>query len=247
MKKHFQLIFLFLIVFAFILSGCGSAPSISSIQNALDPTTATDKLITVSVTIEDETNEMDGLYTGDLKNGLADGVGSFVIESDEETKLFYKGEFSGGQINGEGVLKITIDASTEVRYEGTFVNGAIDGYGSTIAISDGETLVRSGTYTRGVYTPTVGEKYNYLGQMDVYGVFEIPDSVVSYIDAHPEYFPQADKADAKAAAQRNFEYRQFTKTRKQDTIGLIKLELYAAQVYEDEFADLNDRLGIWKT
>ena len=80
MKKNFQLIFLFLIVFAFILSGCGSAPSISSIQNALDPTTATDKLITVSVTIEDETNEMDGLYTGDLKNGLADGVGSFVIE-----------------------------------------------------------------------------------------------------------------------------------------------------------------------
>ena len=35
--------------------------------------------------------------------------------------------------------------------------------------------------------------------------------------------------------------------REQDTIGLIKLELYAAQVYEDEFADLNDRLGIWKT
>lgn len=240
MKKRHRILLLFLIASTIILTGCSGAPSISSIQNALDPTTATDKLITVSVTFEGETSDVDGLYTGDLKNGLADGVGSFVVDSDEEITLSYKGEFSGGQINGEGVLKITIDSSTELRYEGTFVNGAIDGHGSTIAISDGETLVRSGTYTRGVYTPTVGEKYNYLGQMDLYGVFGLSDSVISYIDAHPEYFPQADKPDAEAAVLRDFEYRQFTKTRKQDTIGLIKLELYAAQVYEDEFEELND-------
>ena len=240
MKKQYRLLFLFLTVFAFILSGCGSAPSISSLQNALDPTTATDKLITVSVTVEDETENVQGMYTGALKNGLADGVGSFLADSGKGSTLSYKGEFSSGQINGEGVLKITADADLEVRYEGTFVNGAIDGYGLTVVTTGGKTVERSGTYTRGVYTPTLGEEYNYLGQMDLYGVFDLPDSVVSYIDAHPEFFPQADRPDAEAAVLRDFEYRQFTKTRKQDTIGLIKLELYAAQVYEDEFEDLND-------
>ena len=231
---------LFLTVLTLILSGCSSSPSIPSLQTALDPTTATDKPITVSITLEGETADVDGLYTGDLKNGLADGFGSFVVDSDEDVTISYKGEFSGGQINGEGVLKITMDANAEFRYEGIFVNGAIDGYGSTITISDGVTLIRAGTYTRGLYTPTVGEKYNYLGQMDLYGVFSLSDSVISYIDSHSEYFPQADRPDAAAAILRDFEYRQFTKTRKQDTIGLIKLELYAVQVYEDEFEELND-------
>ena len=239
MKKQVQLLLVLFIVSAIILTGCGNAPSISALQNVLDPTTATDKLITVSVTIEGETRTMEGLYTGELKDGRAHGNGSFVIDVDEENMLSYRGSFSEGEINGEGVLRLVIDANTEVRYEGTFVNGALDGHGSSIASSDGETLTRKGTYTKGVFTPTVGEKYDYLGQMDLYGVFSLSDGVISYIDSHPEYFPKADRPDAKAAILRDFEYRQFTKTRKQDTLGLIKLELYAAQVYEDEFKEIN--------
>ena len=238
-KKTIFFLLSALLIISF-LTGCGSSAPFSAIQDALDPTTATDKLITVSITFEGETNDFDGLYTGDLQNGLAHGKGTFVIDTDEVIKLSYRGSFSNGQINGEGVLRIIIDGSTELRYEGAFVNGALDGYGTTVATGDGETFTRRGTYTRGRFTPTTGEKYDYIGQMDLYGVFSVPESVISYIDSHPEYFPVADKPDAEAAVLRDFEYRQFTKTRKQDTIGLIKLDLYAAQVYEDEFEDINE-------
>lgn len=240
MKKRTVLLSFLLLAIVFVLAGCGSNNPVSTLQDALDPTTATDKLITVRISIEGDADYYDGLYTGPLQNGSPNGVGSFTIEGDDGYMLSYKGSFSNGQIDGEGILKITIGTEEKLKYEGIFVNGALDGYGITTGKADGETYIRRGTYTRGVFTPTVGEKYDYLGQMDLYGIFSLSDSVIAYINAHPEYFPRADKPDAEAAVLRDFEYRQFTKTRKQDTIGLIKLELYAAQVYEDEFEDIND-------
>ena len=237
MKRLICVLLVFFVAVVLLSSCLGSSP-VTEVQKALDPTTATDKPITVNVNIEGEGVEVDGLYTGDLKNGLPNGTGAFVVDTDEG-KLSYKGIFTDGQITGDGVLKIIVDGN-DLTYEGSFVNGALSGYGTTIAIDESQTIRRKGNYTNGVYTPTVGQKYDYLGQMDLYGVFGLEDNVISYIDSHPEYFPKADKPDAEAAVLRDFEYRQFSKYRKQDTIGLIKLNLSVIQIREDEFEETGD-------
>lgn len=220
------------------LSGCGGS-AVSTLQNVLDPTMATDKIITVKISIEGEADEFEGLYTGELRNGVANGEGSFIIEADEST-LTYKGFFSDGKITGDGILTVKISDGSELRYEGSFVDGALDGYGVTFAASDGETFSRRGTYTHGVYTPSKGETFDYLGQMDLYGVFTLSDNVINYIDSRPDLFPAENESAVKSAEMQEFEYRQFTKTRKQENIGLIKLELYAVQVHEDEFEDIDE-------
>ena len=239
MKRTCCLLLLFFTLFV-LLSGCSGSSTISNIQEALDPTTATDKLITVHISLDGETGDIEGYYTGDIQNGQAHGYGTYISENNDGS-FTYKGYFSNGQINGEGVMKLLYDGG-ELRYEGNFINGALNGYGSTIATEGGVTTARRGNYSQGRYTPTVGQKYDYLGQMDFYGVFSLPDSVISYIDSHPEYFPKADKPDAEAAILREFEYRHFTKTRKQDTIGLIKTDLYPIQVQENVLAETGDTI-----
>ncbi len=238
MKKYRCLLSILLVLSIFLLTGCGSDSSIQAIQSALDPTTATDKTVTLSISLEGESTDITGRYTGTLKDGNPNGIGSFIVENDEGT-LSYKGAFVNGKITGEGVLRFTMEGY-ELRYEGTFLNGALNGYGVTTAKTDGQTMTRAGTYTRGVFTPTVGETFNYIGQMDLYGVFELSDRIVSYIDEHPEFFPVAEKYKVEEAPLRDFEYRQFTKTRSQEDIGLIKLKLYAVQVYEDKIEDTGD-------
>ena len=238
MKKYRCLLSILLVLSIFLLAGCGSDSSIQTIQNALDPTTATDKTVTVTINLEGDSSIITGRYTGTLKDGNPNGIGSFIAENDEGS-LSYKGAFVNGKITGEGVLRFTMEGY-ELRYEGTFLNGALNGYGVTTAKTDDQTMTRAGTYTRGVFTPTVGETFNYIGQMDLYGVFELSDSIISYIDEHSEFFPVAEKYKVEEAPLRDFEYRQFTKTRSQEDIGLIKLKLYAVQVYEDKIEDTGD-------
>ena len=238
MKKYRCLLSILLVLSIFLLAGCGSDSSIQTIQNALDPTTATDKTVTVTINLEGDSSIITGRYTGALKDGNPNGIGSFIAENDEGS-LSYKGAFVNGKITGEGVLRFTMEGY-ELRYEGTFLNGALNGYGVTTAKTDDQTMTRAGTYTRGVFTPTVGETFNYIGQMDLYGVFELSDSIISYIDEHSEFFPVAEKYKVEEAPLRDFEYRQFTKTRSQEDIGLIKLKLYAVQVYEDKIEDTGD-------
>ena len=213
MLKRLICVLLVFFVAAVLLSSCLGSSPVSEFQKAIDPSTATDKPITVHINIEGEEIDVDCLYTGDLKNGFADGTGTLLFSNDEGN-FSYKGTFTEGQITGEGILKASFEG-IDLSYEGNFVNGALNGYGTTIATAEGQTISRKGNYTNGVYTPTVGQKYDYLGQMDLYGVFSLSDSVISYIDAHPEYFPKADKPDVEAAVLREFEYRQFSKYRKQ--------------------------------
>ena len=238
MRKNSVISLIVSIAFMLSLSGCGTSSAISALQNALDPTTATDKLITVRISMEGESDEYDGLYTGELKDGLPNGEGAFMRDTDAGS-LTYKGFFSNGKITGDGVLTLKTVDEGKLKYEGRFVDGALEGYGVTTLTFDGETLSRRGTYTNGVYTPSKGETFDYLGQMNLYGIFTLPNNVITYIDSHSELFPAENESTVESAGIQEFEYRQFTKTRKQETIGLVKLELYAAQVYEDEFEDLD--------
>lgn len=237
MTKRVYTVFALILACSLVLSGCSSFSS--TIQEIWDSDNATDKYITLNITFEDEILDLEGKYTGQLKDGKADGTGTFIVEYEEGYKLVYKGSFSNGKINGDGVLTFTAEGYEE-RYEGSFRNGAFDGQGIISITSNGQTYVRKGTYTRSKFTPTTGEKYDYLGQLDLYGTFSLSKDLIEYIDSSPKYFPKGKKAIAEIITLRDFQYKQFIKTRRQDDVGLIKLKLTIAQIFEDQIDDIDE-------
>lgn len=251
-KKHWflRIFFLFIVIAlgAYAYISFSPKPSqtnqkqsvFSEVINPKPPTfsDAKDKSISVSISLLDQTIEVDGLYTGPLKDGKAHGKGTFSVDN-EDGGISYKGLFSNGQINGAGTLCLSMGEDGELIMEGTFKQGGLDGYGVTTFNFEGETILWKGTYTNGVFTPTAGEKFDYLGQVDLLGLFALPQEMIAYIDSHPKLFPVADPTVIKSMKYQSFEYRQFTKTRKQNDMGLIKLELYAMQVSEDFSEDIN--------
>lgn len=172
------------------------------------PVTVDDYDLTVPMVEDGETLDIDGKYTGEIVNGLPQGEGIFVVDGESGNKYVYEGTFADGCYNGFGVTTITNE------------NGTIE---------------LAGTYTNGEYTPSTGEAFNYIGQLDLFGKFAISEDVIEFIDSNTTLFPIATHEAVQATDLQEFSNRQFNKTRKQDTIGLVKLNLYAAQVFEDDF------------
>ena len=188
-----------------LLSGCGSTASETPENDT--PFTVSDYDITVTVVEGTDAYDIDGKYTGDVVNGSPQGIGTFRAEGED---------------------------GSSYRYEGDFSDGAYNGYGVTTIIKDGETLEMAGTYTNGEFTPTAGESFNYIGQLDLFGKFALPDAVIDYIDTNENLFPAAADEVIQSSDIQDFSSKQFNKTRKQDQIGLVKLDLYAVQVFEDD-------------
>ena len=189
-----------------LLSGCGSTAQETPKNDT--PSTVSDYDITVTMVEGTDTYDIDGKYTGEVVNGKPQGVGTF--EADGENGSTY-------------------------TYEGNFSNGAFNGYGVTTIINDGETSEMSGTYTNGEFTPTTGESFNYIGQLDLFGKFAVSDAVIDYIDTNKNLFPTATNEAIQSSGIQDFSSKLFNKTRRQDQIGLVKLDLYAVQVFEDDY------------
>ncbi len=188
-----------------LLSSCGSTTPKTS--EDYTPFTVSDYDITVTMIEGTDTYDIDGKYTGEVINGNPQGFGTFKAEGEDGASYMYEGDFS---------------------------DGAYNGYGVTTIINDGETLEMSGTYTNGEFTPTAGESLNYIGQLDLFGKFAISDAVIEYIDTNENLFPTATNEAIQFSDIQDFSSKQFNKTRKQDQIGLVKLDLYAVQVFEDD-------------
>lgn len=192
-------------LFILLLAGCGNGTLSSEGGNQ---STVSDYDITVTIMEGTESLDIDGKYTGELVDGKPQGVGTFKAEIENGYSYVYDGSFSDGKYNGQGVTTIIID---------------------------GETKVASGTYTNGEFTPTTGESFNYIGQLDLFGKFVVPDAVIEYIDANKNLFPTATDKTIKSIDTQDFSSKQFKKTRRQDPVGLVELNLYAVQVFEDDY------------
>ena len=189
-----------------LLVGCANdTPNISDDGTVLS---VQDYDITMIRVEGEDSFDIDGKYTGEIVDGKPQGEGTFKAESENGSVYVYEGEFSDG------------------RY---------DGYGMTTITNDGETLQMAGTYTKGEFTPTTGESFNFIGQLGPFGKFTIPETVIEYIDSSANAFPITTKETIQSADIQEFSSKQFIKTRKQEQIGLVKLDLYAIQVFEDDY------------
>lgn len=219
-----KMILVILTLFVISATACNNVPStpratqegqeINTNNNTAEliPTedTVIDKNVIVTVILDEQSSDIEGKYTGEFKNGKPNGEGEF-ISAENDNGLVYK-------------------------YVGAFEDGAFNGYGAATIIVDGETLITmEGNYINGEYSPTAGQIFNLIGQTDLFGGYSLSDDIVNYIDSHKELFPTCEKATVEATDLQNFSNKQFSKTRKQEEIGLIKLKLTAQQVFEDDF------------
>ena len=163
----------------------------------------------------DEEVEISGKYTGSLVNGKAEGEGTFIADS--ENQFEYVGSFAKGTFNGKGTI--------------------------TAQITEGEeATVLTGTFTEGTFTPTTGELYNLVGSLSYFGEFTVSDEVIDYIDSHTDLFPLGDDLAVQSDGLKDFNAKQFAKTREQEEIGLVGIYMYAVQAYEDSMDPLTDKL-----
>ena len=242
-----------LVVMIFSLVACGTSIKTTDKQSTdttqtettkpvvVEEKTVADKDITITVENPDKTIEIDGCYTGDVKNGKPEGKGKFAYWDNNDTySMVYEGEFSNGTFNGKGKETEKEGERNIIRvYEGEFKNGNYDGYGTLTITNTKEDYTYDviGNFTKGEYTPTQAQAFDYIGDLDFFGTFKLSDEQAEYIDSHNELFPTCEKATADATDLVNFTYKKFTKTRKQEEIGLIKLKLTAQQVFEDDILD----------
>lgn len=189
------------------LVGCNSSTATS---NNTTTTKVEDYKTTITANFSGEKQKIKGKFTGNLLDGKPEGKGKFVSKSDDDTKITYNGNFKNGYFNGYGELELTIDDETR-----------------TIA----------GTYIKGDFKPTLRETYDNIGWFAQFGEFSVPDKVLDYIDDNQNMFPTTAKETVEAQPLQGFSIKQFNKTRKQDEIGLVKLNLQAIQVFEDEIFD----------
>ncbi len=68
---------------------------------------------------------------------------------------------------GSRKFNIITEDNIEVQYEGDFSNGYFDGIGTMKIKANDEKLETYGTYSNGVYKPTIGELFNFIGQMKI--------------------------------------------------------------------------------
>lgn len=104
-----------------------------------------------------ENIKMNGIYSGDVLNGVPDGKGKFSFNGDE-IKFEYEGTWKEGKLSGEGQLitdHYTIEFADVVRtgkYEGSVKDGRAFGEGVYTAVNDdGNEYVYTGMFENGTF------------------------------------------------------------------------------------------------
>jgi len=106
--------------------------------------------------------ERTGIYTGQIKDGLAHGQGRFEWKNSDGDAFVHEGEFIGGAITGNGTRTLN---GNECVWEGTFLNGLLNGKGKAIYDGAGrqEGVWVNGELFNGKYYTDLGVlKYEYI-------------------------------------------------------------------------------------
>ena len=118
------------------LSSCGQPANSSSAPTVLS---VEDEPITLTIDFWDEAS-------GDLVTVTRDGL--------------YTGEMMDGLPNGQGTFSALNEAGATWTYTGGFQNGKFDGYGKTVWPEIGQS--EEGTYVDGIFTPNTYELFQAL-------------------------------------------------------------------------------------
>lgn len=160
-----------------------------------------------STGLELEEFEQEGTYTGEVKDGVPNGVGQFDEKND-------KGEVW--------------------HYQGEFVDGVFHGQGKCFSDED-DTIIEEGTYKDGTFTPTLSEFVATVPQM-ILNDFVLSETSAKFIDSHENLFPCKTEEDVNQAISLTDKSIEYAKLAKNTAPYLDKFfalsSLIAEQVFE---------------
>ena len=114
MKKRLSIVLLFM--FALSSSVYGQ-DNINNQDNDEEVITVDKSEITLDL---HHIGQKTGIYSGEMKDDLPNGKGSFEAQNEYGSTVIYEGEWVNGQIEGQG--KITLPSDETLSVEGTFID-----------------------------------------------------------------------------------------------------------------------------
>lgn len=156
-----------------------------------------------------KTIERDGVYTGEVMDGIPNGIGRFDSSNPQGNKWYYEGEFTNGTFNGMGLC----------------------------VWPDSDSPDESGLYVDGLYKPGTAELFGILSSMSFQVPFTISDNSKSFIRDNQNLFPcttDEDKTKAISMTNADIQYKNLSKNITNYTSNLYAAgNLTANQVFEE--------------
>ena len=170
MKKKLSL--LLVPAIALTLTACGSSGSSDGQSAALESaksSSAPTQVENMEITLTwDTVDSMDGERTTITRNGL------------------YTGEVTDGIPNGQGSFSSVNDEGDSWVYTGAFKDGKFNGYGKTVW--DSTTQIQEGTYVDGVFTPNTFELFNSIKD-SLFIQYDFSKENAEFINENLDIFP----------------------------------------------------------
>lgn len=211
-------------------------------------------------------NNYDGKYTGAALNGLPDGSGKFIYNS-EDISVTYEGSWKEGKPSDDGHLisnNFTVpfkDVTRTGSFDGATVNGIANGQGTFTATND-EGLsysytgqwennifngqgkykndnkeTQNGTYINGEYQPTKAEYISYLGENCI-PYYILSDKNKNFIELNANLFPASDESQIAQYMSTSFTYAEYSKNPLYSEEKLIDAgDNYVTQIYENDITN----------
>lgn len=161
-------------------------------------TTQTNAVENESMTLTFSFGTYEGVYTGEVQDGLPHGFGTFESWESSDIEWYYEGDWVNGHMEGQGITE-WIDGWVE---EGTYANDYLNGEGKK---SDDGRTVHEGNFKDNV-ADGYGTSYDYNGEIIYQGnwamgfIDEAPDARTVRIDAYKATCSVMTQADMYAAA-----------------------------------------------
>lgn len=138
-------------------------------------------------------------YTGEFKDGLANGKGISTETFADGYVREYEGDFQGGVFDGEGTEKSTSVAGDRIEYNGSFKAGKYNGKGIKTVVNKAATpekQVYEGTWENGELISGTRTGYNADGNMifsEDIGKTDAKEVLMDYVTDHGNYDPDQMK------------------------------------------------------
>lgn len=136
------------------------------------------------ITLDLSYGKRTGIYTGQIKNGLPSGEGTFVSNSADRVKWTYRGQWSNGHCNGQGS---TIWDSGQMEI-GEYINDILQGDGLALS-KDG--IVYKGEFINGQPSPNTLILSETKSHIEGKIVNDIETTLESYEETESKLAPQS--------------------------------------------------------